>query len=533
MPVAPVRGRSTETEIHVLFEQVRRPYLPFGFRSVEELTSVLLCPYAHIALDASDVQMLALSEGGLLQTILESRVPDVTSRCTIGEILRHFAYSPRPASGFESLTHPRRPPFGPDETGADTLLFLTRFLSVVRLMVRLSDRTASASRTMTNIPQGQKIHYPYLARHPLGMLVPNGNIDQMLVLLWRFLVAFANDAMALRVRSEVIKPELLSEDMNSLYGGIGVCPGYDLNKWRAVVPDAQTCDALAIARDRSIPLAWSGTGTAHGMRECVRIAESIRRQIKTMPEPPDRLPYTAASRSVDAFPERMHAYHVRCHQALRLVSLALRILGHSAWTATEIGNRFNASSDSPQRITGSASATYVRSVRSLLRTMAELAKFDSNLLDTFLTRAYMESDLPMTAVYHAERDLAQHIARHGWRAVEIAWGIRPGDADAPSRCGPYVSAETQLVDLFDFQFWVRSIHSWGMDDSARLLVLQTHYKRAVAALVGNATTLPGAVSSNAEGEAQLHRERVNAHYNEKDEGIRSSLERFGRAHGGR
>ena len=104
-------------------------------------------------------------------------------------------------------------------------------------------------------------------------------------------------------------------------------------------------------------------------------------------------------------------------------------------------------------------------------------------------RSYVDADIPMTYVYQAERELGRRVARHGWRAVQIAWGIHPGDGDASTRCGPWIVPGRRLIHPDQYRFDGLNDGDEGMAHCADI-VRWLLYSRAYKALVGHASQCP-------------------------------------------
>ena len=373
MPIPdPDAPRADETTAN-RFAAIHRAYLPFAVRYVEEMTSVLLCPLAEVPYQEAASRPVDLDERALRRLVLGAPRPDVFSASDIAETLRCMAERAGDSSSARCATLWA---LKPDVSGSETFVFIARLLSVVRLFVRLSDGSASAQRTVRAIPAEQRGHCAYISSEAPALLIPNGNIDRLLVLMWRFVVCVARDARKLRARAKTLCAEALSNEMLRLFDPVGACPGYDLLRWRTEEPDVRWWEARGTATRRRIPYAWSGGRPKDGVRDCLRVADSIERSHGKLASVPRNRPDAVSSSPRSTEWTRIGRYHRRCHRALRLVSLALRILGHIAWLAEGYWHELEACRASVTHRDDPASATYTQRVHAALKPLEAFADRD-------------------------------------------------------------------------------------------------------------------------------------------------------------
>ena len=176
-----------------------------------------------------------------------------------------------------------------------------------------------------------------------------------------------------------------------------------------------------------------------------RIEASTRHEEFTWRPAFDPLPRKGSRRYRHFYRSQLLVYSDVCSVVLRLVYLAVRLHSHVA-SAVEHFMRVEPGVDVPDTREG-VRARFLQ-FKELLAPLSALGALDATLLDRFLLDTARASRLPLSYLYERELHLARMIVTHRAPLLDSVWGVRVGEPDCPTRCGPFVAPDDTLPCVF-------------------------------------------------------------------------------------
>ena len=299
--------------------------------------------------------------------------------------------------------------------------------------------------------------------------VPGGNLCTLLWLGYRYVHSFA---IALRELDARLAHASTKDEFDELARGVlknaALVPGHHMA--RARNPDLSD-DDLTLWPDMSLTNA-----VARAKAHLERAVRQARRT--TFTESRTRL-YPIRSpkvRHIAPSPHHLTASQIRVRNyrsyidgATDILESLVSLLRLSAHVAVQL-QRFLDPNDAtlglePGMVPPVDLQTRLKCWRGVAAPVDPLAHLNPNLLDTHFQHSWRDTTVPLGVVQQAEYRLAHRVNHDGWRATALAWGVLPGDVEAPNFAGRCKRIAAKYIPSSTYRKHPPPYHLTEFDDS--------------------------------------------------------------------
>ena len=264
--------------------------------------------------------------------------------------------------------------------------------------------------------------------------VPGGNLDSLLRLAWRFSVQLARH---LRTQHSVLSQCTDVGRFEALLGEVFVhatpMPAHDYS-----------------SRSDELPL-WAGSSLQRAVRAacrqveravvCARRADAktARGRVYSMRECSARGMGPSTAELARATRQNFLAYRMAAEDLLEGVTALLRACGTASARTWQILHPQDPVMGPPSMafVSNGPVSQRVRAWHRAVEFLDPVADQDPALLDGHLCASYAEAYVPFSWYVHCENALAGRWRDFAWIGTGLAWGVLPGEADAPHFAGRF------------------------------------------------------------------------------------------------
>ena len=271
--------------------------------------------------------------------------------------------------------------------------------------------------------------------HPRFIVPPGGNMDTLVWLAWRYVHAFATEAVVLAERLAKVSDDAEAARLVlDFVTPAATIPGEDF---------ARGADLTIAHRDL---LLWPKASPISALRNVSRgVVRQLRRALacgSVDPGPRNRRPYLlhlvdpGPGDDPDLLAANLHAYGAACLDVLGCVVQLLRIVGHLGAVARRLVFPRNNRVGIPFATDAIIDAGRLARAWSPCATIAsQILEVDAGVLDTHFMDSAAQTGLGPRVWPVVEHDGAMWFHQNAWYGLALAWGIVPGDPDNLQRAG--------------------------------------------------------------------------------------------------